>query len=492
MRRLEHLGCTTRPLIALTADHGLAWQAGVETRRSVSAPTWRKSRPVPFIVKAPGQRRGAGQRRVRADARHGSHDRRLLGLRLGYRADGRSAFSRAVRRRPVRAPQHAGLRGDGEHLRPALGGAPPPGGPAPACGSWARATGRASTPGSARTGAPRALDRRVWPAPPRPGCGREHRPRGHAGRGAQGARGRAGPDRRRPPGRRARRQAGHRGVGERANRGRGPLLLPGRRSHRALRGDGAGGGRCARDATASRCSRSRPRRGAQRLLTRPVAGALRCLVCRAFTLAWWHMASDPRRRVARAGRGGLRRRRAAPAGPERPPVVMLVFDEFPADDAAAARTAASTPSAIPTSPRSPGSRPGTPTAPPCSTRPSARCRPSSTPGCPRWRGGRRAQPPAQHLPADEPARVRDHQGGVRQRGMPSADLRRRPRPAPEHPRPAGRRRAARAPAPLDRSGAPARRARPSTSTTRSSPTSPGSTCPPATATGRPARTRSEA
>jgi Sulfatase len=99
MRRLEHLGLYDQTLIALTADHGLAWQAGVETRRSVSAANVEEVTPVPFIVKAPGQRHGrVSDVYVRTlDMAPTIAD--LLGLRLGYRHDGRSAFSRAVRRR---------------------------------------------------------------------------------------------------------------------------------------------------------------------------------------------------------------------------------------------------------------------------------------------------------------------------------------------------------------------------------------------------------
>jgi hypothetical protein len=99
MRRLERLGLYDETLIVLTADHGLAWRAGVTTRRSVSNANVEEVTPVPFIVKAPGQRRGrVGDAYVRTlDVAPTIAD--LLGFRLGYRADGRSAFSRAARRR---------------------------------------------------------------------------------------------------------------------------------------------------------------------------------------------------------------------------------------------------------------------------------------------------------------------------------------------------------------------------------------------------------
>jgi hypothetical protein len=99
VRRLKRLGMYDDTLIAVTADHGIAWQVGVETRRSVSPSNVQELAPVPFILKAPGQRRG----RV-SDAYARTLDvaptiADVLGFRLGYRADGRSAFSRAVRRR---------------------------------------------------------------------------------------------------------------------------------------------------------------------------------------------------------------------------------------------------------------------------------------------------------------------------------------------------------------------------------------------------------
>src|SRR5919108_976389 len=99
VRRLKRLGMYDDTLIAVTADHGIAWQVGVSTRRRVSSSNVEELTPVPFVVKAPGQRRG----RV-SDAYARTLDMAptiadVLGFRLGYRADGQSALSRAVRRR---------------------------------------------------------------------------------------------------------------------------------------------------------------------------------------------------------------------------------------------------------------------------------------------------------------------------------------------------------------------------------------------------------
>ena len=92
-------GLLDESLIVVTADHGLSSQVGVETRRLTSRANVDELGPVPLFIKAPGQRRG---RTVRSYVR--TTDvvptiADILGLRMPYRADGRSAFSDAVRRR---------------------------------------------------------------------------------------------------------------------------------------------------------------------------------------------------------------------------------------------------------------------------------------------------------------------------------------------------------------------------------------------------------
>lgn len=99
LRRLKASGIYDDTLILVTADHGYAWQVGVQTRRSVSPSNVHELTPVPFMVKAPGQRKAAtrGAYAQTLDVAPTIAD--LLGVRLGYRTQGRSAFSRAVRRR---------------------------------------------------------------------------------------------------------------------------------------------------------------------------------------------------------------------------------------------------------------------------------------------------------------------------------------------------------------------------------------------------------
>lgn len=99
LRRLHRLGMYDDTLIAVTADHGIAFQVGVATRRSVSPSNVEELTPVPFIIKAPGQRRGRVSGAYARTLDMAPTIAGVLDYRLGYPADGRSAFSRAVRRR---------------------------------------------------------------------------------------------------------------------------------------------------------------------------------------------------------------------------------------------------------------------------------------------------------------------------------------------------------------------------------------------------------
>jgi Sulfatase len=99
LRRLHRLGMYDDTLIALTADHGIAFQVGVATRRSVSPSNVEELAPVPFIIKAPGQRRARVSGAYARTLDMAPTIAGVLDYRLGYPADGRSAFSRAVRRR---------------------------------------------------------------------------------------------------------------------------------------------------------------------------------------------------------------------------------------------------------------------------------------------------------------------------------------------------------------------------------------------------------
>jgi hypothetical protein len=105
VRRLKEQNMFDDTLIVLVADHGFAWQVGVDNRRRVRDSNVQEMAPVPLIVKAPGQRRGRVSRSYASTLDVTPTIADVLNLRLPYEADGRSAFSRAVaRRRAVAMP----------------------------------------------------------------------------------------------------------------------------------------------------------------------------------------------------------------------------------------------------------------------------------------------------------------------------------------------------------------------------------------------------
>ncbi len=97
--RLKRQGMYDDTLIVVTADHGFAWKVGVQTRRSVDLSNVDELGPVPLIVKRPGRpvRRVSNVLARTLDVTPTIAD--VLNLPLGYRPDGRSAFSKAVRAR---------------------------------------------------------------------------------------------------------------------------------------------------------------------------------------------------------------------------------------------------------------------------------------------------------------------------------------------------------------------------------------------------------
>ena len=97
--RLKSQGMYDDTLVVVTADHGFAWKLGVETRRSVSLSNIDELGSVPMIVKRPGGHAGEvnGTLARTLDVTPTIAD--LLNIPLGYRADGRSMFSRGVRAR---------------------------------------------------------------------------------------------------------------------------------------------------------------------------------------------------------------------------------------------------------------------------------------------------------------------------------------------------------------------------------------------------------
>ena len=97
--RLKSQGMYDDTLIAVTADHGFAWQVGVPTRRNINPSNVGELAPVPLFVKKPHQKRGRVSDVLARTLDVTPTIADVLDVPLGYRSDGRSAFSRAVRAR---------------------------------------------------------------------------------------------------------------------------------------------------------------------------------------------------------------------------------------------------------------------------------------------------------------------------------------------------------------------------------------------------------
>ena len=99
--RLKRNGMFDDTMIVITADHGFAFKTGVKDRRKVTNGNIEEIGTVPLFIKAPGQRHGRVDRSYVSTLDITPTIADLLNVRLPYRADGRSAFSRAVRRRRI-------------------------------------------------------------------------------------------------------------------------------------------------------------------------------------------------------------------------------------------------------------------------------------------------------------------------------------------------------------------------------------------------------
>jgi len=100
-RRLIRLGMFDSTMIVLVADHGFSWEVGVKDRRRVNGHNVDEIGTIPLFIKAPGQRRGRINRSYVSSLDVTPTVADVLNFRLPYRAAGRSAYSRAVRRRRV-------------------------------------------------------------------------------------------------------------------------------------------------------------------------------------------------------------------------------------------------------------------------------------------------------------------------------------------------------------------------------------------------------
>lgn len=97
--KLRAAGILDKALIAVTADHGMAFEVGVKDRRTVTRSNIDEIGPVPLFIKAPGQRRGRTDLSYVRTIDIVPTIADILNFRLPYRHEGRSAFSRVMRRR---------------------------------------------------------------------------------------------------------------------------------------------------------------------------------------------------------------------------------------------------------------------------------------------------------------------------------------------------------------------------------------------------------
>jgi len=99
LERLRRTGLLERALLVVTADHGYSFRVGVKSRRLLSDDKVEEIAPVPLFVKAPGQMDGRIDNALVANLDMLATTADLLGTTVGYPQDGRSAFSKEVKRR---------------------------------------------------------------------------------------------------------------------------------------------------------------------------------------------------------------------------------------------------------------------------------------------------------------------------------------------------------------------------------------------------------
>jgi hypothetical protein len=101
LQRLRRTGLLDRAIVVVVADHGYSFEVGAPDRRQVTESNIAQIAPVPYFVKAPGQRDGrVDDRLVRTiDVLPTIAD--LAGVRIPWPHQGRSAFSAATRARTV-------------------------------------------------------------------------------------------------------------------------------------------------------------------------------------------------------------------------------------------------------------------------------------------------------------------------------------------------------------------------------------------------------
>src|SRR5919109_3409015 len=99
LARLKRTGLLEHALIVVTADHGYSFKVGVPSRRLLSEGNVEEIAPVPLFIKAPGQMEAKVDESLATNLDIVATIADLLGTTVGYKQDGRSAFSETVRRR---------------------------------------------------------------------------------------------------------------------------------------------------------------------------------------------------------------------------------------------------------------------------------------------------------------------------------------------------------------------------------------------------------
>jgi hypothetical protein len=99
LARLRRTGLFDQALVVVTADHGYAFEVGVKDRRLVTETNVEEIAPVPMFVKAPGQTEGEVDASFMRSLDVTPTIADLLGARIEWPHDGRSAFAASTRRR---------------------------------------------------------------------------------------------------------------------------------------------------------------------------------------------------------------------------------------------------------------------------------------------------------------------------------------------------------------------------------------------------------
>lgn len=100
LRRLRRQGLLRRSLLVVTADHGLSFEVGADSRRAVDEGNVHEIAPVPLFIKRPGQLRGAVNTAYARTTDVLPTIARLLGSPLEEPVDGTSAFGPGAGARP--------------------------------------------------------------------------------------------------------------------------------------------------------------------------------------------------------------------------------------------------------------------------------------------------------------------------------------------------------------------------------------------------------